>query len=399
MWTGFDYRGEPSPYEWPNISSQYGIIDTCGFPKDTFFYYQSWWTNKPVLHLFPHWNWPGMEGKEIAVWVHSNLDKVELFFNGQSLGAKDLKKDSHLAWVVKYASGTIEARGYKDGKVVMTDKRETTGSAAKLVMSADRHEVSADGEDVAMFAVEVQDSQGRVIPITDNEVAFGISGEGKLIGVGNGDPTDHGSDKGTSRKAFSGLCMAVVQSTKTAGNITVEAMSPGLAPASVTVTAKGVTLRPQVALWSREVPTGSGITGLWRTVPSAAGDTGIAALLRGAGSSVFTLRQDGSNLTGAVEGTGGGFFGGADVPIPITEGKVDGDHVSFKAGNNTYTGALKGEQIELQQTTGGGFPRATPAKEELGRPAVGPPPDGSDPSINASRFRPNPPIVLRRAQR
>lgn len=104
MWTGFDYRGEPSPYEWPNISSQYGIINTCGFPKDTFFYYQSWWTNKPVLHLFPHWNWPGMEGKEIAVWVYSNLDKVELLFNGQSLGAKDMKKDSHGAWVVKYAS-------------------------------------------------------------------------------------------------------------------------------------------------------------------------------------------------------------------------------------------------------------------------------------------------------
>jgi beta-galactosidase len=104
VWTGFDYRGEPSPYDWPNISSQYGIIDTCGFSKDTVFYYQSWWTNKPVLHLFPHWNWPGMEGKEIAVWVYSNLDKVELLFNGQSLGAKDMKKDSHGAWVVKYAS-------------------------------------------------------------------------------------------------------------------------------------------------------------------------------------------------------------------------------------------------------------------------------------------------------
>ena len=204
MWTGFDYRGEPSPNEWPNISSQYGIIDTCGFPKDTFFYYQSWWTDKPVLHLFPHWNWPGMEGKEIAVWVYSNLDKVELFFNGQSLGAKDMKKDSHLAWVVKYAPGAIEARGYKDGKVVMTAKRETTGSAAKLVMSADRAEVSADGEDVAMFAVEVQDAQGRVVPITDNEVTFRVSGEGRLIGVGNGDPTDHESDKGTSRKAFCG---------------------------------------------------------------------------------------------------------------------------------------------------------------------------------------------------
>ena len=160
VWTGFDYRGEPSPNEWPNISSQYGIIDTCGFPKDTFFYYQSWWTDKPVLHLFPHWNWPGMEGKEIAVWVYSNLDKVELFLNGQSLGAKEMKKDSHLAWNVKYAPGAIEARGYKGDKVVMTAKRETTGPAAKLVMTADRPQISADGEDVAMFAVEVQRCAG-----------------------------------------------------------------------------------------------------------------------------------------------------------------------------------------------------------------------------------------------
>jgi beta-galactosidase len=399
VWTGFDYRGEPSPYEWPNISSQYGIIDTCGFPKDTFFYYQSWWTAKPVLHLFPHWNWPGMEGKEIAVWVYSNLDKVELFFNGESLGAKDMKKDSHLAWVVKYAPGAIEARGYKDGKVVMTVKRETTGPASKLVMSADRQELSSDGEDVAMFAVEVQDAQGRVVPITDNEVTFSVSGQGKLIGTGNGDPTNHEADKGTSRRAFSGLCMAIVQSSKAAGNITVEATSQGLAPASVTITAKAATLRPQVAPWSREVPTGSGITGLWRPIPSIAGDTGSLALLRGAGSSAFTLRQDGNNLTGTVEGSGAGFFSGADVPVPISDGKIDGAQVSFKAGNNTYTGTVKGEQIELQQTTGGGFPRPTPPKEEPGRPAVGPPPDGSDPSINASRFRPNPPIVLRRAQR
>ncbi|HNY42797.1 MAG TPA: beta-galactosidase GalA, partial [Bryobacteraceae bacterium] len=127
VWTGFDYRGEPSPYQWPNISSQYGVIDTCGFPKDTFFYYQSWWTNKPVLHVFPHWNWPGLDGQEIAVWVHSNLDRAELFHNGQSLGAKDMLKDQHLAWIVKYAPGVIEARGYKDGKQVMTARRETTG--------------------------------------------------------------------------------------------------------------------------------------------------------------------------------------------------------------------------------------------------------------------------------
>jgi hypothetical protein len=139
VWTGFDYRGEPSPNGWPNISSQYGIIDTCGFPKDSFYYYQSWWTEKPVLHLFPALELAGLwRAKKIAVWVYSNLDKVELFLNGKSLGAKDVKKDSHVAWNVPYAPGAIERAAPKDGKLVMTTKRETTGAAAKLVMKADR---------------------------------------------------------------------------------------------------------------------------------------------------------------------------------------------------------------------------------------------------------------------
>ena len=399
VWTGFDYRGEPSPNEWPNISSQYGIIDTCGFPKDTFFYYKSWWTPQPVLHVFPHWNWPGMEGQEIAVWVYSNLDKVELFHNGKSLGAKDMKKDSHLAWNVKYAPGTIEARGFKQDKPVMSAKRETTGPAAKLVMNVDRREVSADGEDVAMFAVEVQDAQGRVVPVTDNAVTFRVSGNGKLIGVGNGDPTNHESDKGTSRKAFCGLCMGIVQSTKTAGDITVEATSPGLEPASVTVAAKGVTLRPQVAIWKRETPVGSGITGLWRPVPAAKEESGILALLTGAGSTIFSLQQDGSNLTGSVEGIGYSFIGGNDAPAPIAEGKVDGSNISFKAGNSTYSGTLKGDQIELQRSMNLGFHIPEPAKESADRPAIGPPPDGSDPSINASWRRSSGiPVVLHRVQ-
>jgi len=221
IWTGFDYRGEPSPNGWPNISSQYGVIDTCGFPKDSFFYYKSWWTSQPVLHLFPHWNWEGMEGKEIAVWVYSNLDSVELFLNGKSLGSKNVNKDSHVAWTVPYAPGAIEARGYKGGQVVMNAKRETTSAAAKLIMKADRQEVSADGEDVAMFTVEVQDAQNRVLPMTDNVVKFRVSGAGKLIGVGNGDPTDHESDRGAVRKAFCGYCMAIVKSEKGTGSITV----------------------------------------------------------------------------------------------------------------------------------------------------------------------------------
>ncbi len=402
VWTGFDYRGEPSPYEWPNISSQYGIIDTCGFPKDSFYYYQSWWTPQPVLHLFPHWNWPGMEGQEIAVWVYSNLDSAELFLNGQSLGKKQMPKDSHLAWIVKYAPGAIEARGYKDGRHVMTAKRETTGPAAKLVMKADREQALADGEDVRMFAVEVHDMQGRVVPVADNEVTFAVSGEGKLIGVGNGDPTSHEPDKGKSRRAFSGYCMALVQSTKTAGNITVKATSPGLEPSTAVVEAKSATLRPQVAVWERKVPEGAGITGLWRPVPSAQEGTGLLALIFGGGGGVFTFEQNGDALTGTVEAAGG-FFGGGDSPLPIEGGKVEGGNITFKAGNTTYSGSLKGEQIELQRKIEFGFPMpVTPAAAPGERPAIGPPPDGSDPSIPDLRRRlaPGPgPLLLHRVQR
>ena len=399
IWTGFDYRGEPSPYQWPNISSQYGIIDTCGFPKDSFFYFQAWWGSKPVLHLFPHWNWPGFEGREIAVWVHSNLERVELFLNGQSLGAKDMKKDSHLAWNVKYTPGAIEARGYKDGKPVMTATRETTGPAARLVLAADRKEISADAEDLAMFAVEVQDAQGRSIPIADNLVNFRVSGQGKVIGVGNGDPTSHESDQGSSRKAFSGLCMALVQSTKAAGDITVEASSPGLTPASVTISSKAVKLRPQVAVWEREVPAGEGITGLWRPAPvAAAAGPGGGAFGGGAGQ-VFTFRQSGNSLTGTVEG------GGGATPIAFEDGKVDGANISFSAASVAYTGTLKGGVIELQRTgaaLGGRGGRGAPAEPAGPRPAIGPPPDGSDPSRSAAGGR-GPqtpaPMVLQRAKR
>jgi beta-galactosidase len=381
VWTGFDYRGEPSPNGWPNISSQYGIIDTCGFPKDAFYYYQSWWTSMPVLHLFPHWDWPGMDGEEIAVWTYSNMDRVELFLNGRSLGAKDTKKDSHLAWLVKYAPGTIEARGYKDGKHVLRSTRETTSAPAKLMMKADRDRISANGEDVAFVAVEVQDAQGRVAPTAGNEVAFQVTGEGKLIGTGNGDPTNQEPDKGSSRRAFSGYCMAIVQSTKVAGNIAVEASSPGLAPAKVTIVADNVPLRPQVGVWVRQAPVGPGVAGLWRGRPEA--------------NMLFTLVQHDNTLTGSVEG------GGGRGSEPIEDGRVEGDALFFKAGNVTYLGTFAGDRIQLKRTNNssrrlgdGSSSSAEP------RPAVGPPPDGSDPSrgIGVRSFEPSP-ITLHRAQR
>ncbi|MCL5004957.1 MAG: DUF4982 domain-containing protein [Acidobacteria bacterium] len=247
VWTGFDYRGEPTPYGWPCISSQFGIMDTCGFPKDNFYYFKSWWGDKPVLHLFPHWNWPGKEGQEIDVWCYSNIEKVELLFNGKSLGAQTMQRDSHVDWKVKYTPGVIEARGYQGGQHVLTARRETTGAPAKIVLQPDRQRIAADGEDVSVIAVSVVDSNGCVVPVADNLITFQIAGNGKIIGVGNGDPSSHEADKASERRAFNGLCVAIVQSNKQAGEINIRATSPELEPATVTIQCEEVALRPAVA--------------------------------------------------------------------------------------------------------------------------------------------------------
>jgi beta-galactosidase len=194
IWTGFDYRGEPTPYGWPCINSHFGVMDTCGFPKDNFYYYQSWWTDKPVLHLLPHWNWPGKEGVEIEVRALSNCEEVELFLNGQSLGRKTMERNSHLAWMVKYAPGTLSAKGYNGGKAIAETKVETTGAPAAVQLRPDRATLNADGEDVSVFTVSATDAQGRVVPVAANSIHFELSGLGKILGVGNGDPSCHEPD-------------------------------------------------------------------------------------------------------------------------------------------------------------------------------------------------------------
>jgi beta-galactosidase len=247
VWTGFDYRGEPTPYQWPCISSHFGIMDTCGFPKDNYFYYQAWWGKAPVLHLFPHWNWLGKEGQEIEVWCHSNLERVELFLNGRSLGAQDVQRDVHLMWKVPYAAGKLEARGYKGGQVALTATQETTGAAARILLAADRPRVVADGEDVAVVEVRVVDATGRLVPLADDEITFRVSGSGRLIGVGNGDPSSHEQDKGAARRVFNGLCMAIVQAAKAAGEIQIEATAPGLASGLLSINCEAATPRAAVA--------------------------------------------------------------------------------------------------------------------------------------------------------
>jgi len=192
FWTGFDYRGEPTPYGWPSVTSYFGMMDVCGFPKDNVYYLKSWWGSKPVLHIMPHWNWSGMEGKEIDVWVHSNCDEVELFLNKKSLGKKKMEVNSHLEWKVTYTPGTLEAIGYKNEKKILTETKKTTGIAENIQLSLDKE--NSLNENVSVVTVEVTDKKGLHVPTANNEIAFSIKG-GKILGVGNGDPTSLESDK------------------------------------------------------------------------------------------------------------------------------------------------------------------------------------------------------------
>jgi len=235
-WTGFDYRGEPSPYAWPCISSHFGILDTCGFPKDIFYYYQAWWGSLAVLHLFPHWNWPGREGQEIDVWCYTNVASVELLLNGKSLGRKKVEENSHVEWKVPYVPGVLEAvpQGGKEG-LLLPIKVETTGAPMRLRVRPDRQKIAADGEDVSIVTVDVVDEKDRPVPTANNLIHFKLDGPGRLIGVGNGDPSCHEDDKPSSpyaakRSLFDGLAMVLVQSLKEAGEIKLLASSDKLDP-------------------------------------------------------------------------------------------------------------------------------------------------------------------------
>jgi len=250
VWTGFDYRGEPTPYRWPDINSHFGIMDMCGFPKNNFYYYQSWWSDKDVLHIFPHWDWQGKEGQPVSVWCFSNCDSVELFLNGKSLGTKKMAKDSHLEWTVAYEPGTLEAKGWRNGKTLET-RVETTGVPASIKLSPYRDSIEDDGEDAVPITVSVVDLNGREVPTANNMMHFRIDGPGKIIGVGNGDPASHEPDKCPDglwqRSLFNGKCMVIVQSERgKSGKIVLTATSGNLKEAAVTIQAKRSELPPIV---------------------------------------------------------------------------------------------------------------------------------------------------------
>ncbi|HUZ61664.1 MAG TPA: beta-galactosidase GalA [Hanamia sp.] len=243
VWTGFDYRGEPTPYKWPDISTQFGIMDVCGFPKNIYYYYQSWWTNKDVLHISADWNRKNKVGKPIDVWVNSNADNVELFLNGKSLGKKDMPRNSHLQWSVPYEPGKLEAIAYKHGRK-LESSIETTGEPAEIVITPYKTTMIADGRDATVINVSAVDKQGREVPDADNLVQFSVEGDASIIGVGNGDPSSHEPDKilngNWQRSLFNGKCQVILQSGKTPGIIKFKATSKGLWEGSTEI----ITIQP-----------------------------------------------------------------------------------------------------------------------------------------------------------
>lgn len=238
IWTGFDYLGEPTPYSWPSRSSYFGIIDLAGFPKDIYYMYQSEWTNKTVLHIFPHWNWE--PGKTIDVWAfYNHADEVELFLNGKSMGIKKKTGDDlHVMWRLKFEPGTLKAVSRKDGKIVLTREIHTASAPARVELIADRKNIKADGKDLSFITVKILDKDGNLVPNADNLVNFKITGPGFIARVDNGDEVSHAPFKASYRKAFNGLALAIVQAKEKAGNITFTATSDGLQGATVTLQTK-----------------------------------------------------------------------------------------------------------------------------------------------------------------
>ncbi len=207
-WTGFDYRGEPNPYGWPQVASQCGIFDLCGFPKDMAWYLKAEWTSEPVVHILPHWNWSGRDGSPVSVWVYSNCESVQLFLNGKNLGRKDRPEHGHLEWSVPYRPGVLSAKGFRNGKAVAETTVETTGPASAVRLLADTQAMKADGEDIIAVTVRIEDASKRCVPAAGHEIVFRLEGPGRIIGVGNGNPSSHDPERfveSVSQAAVTGL--------------------------------------------------------------------------------------------------------------------------------------------------------------------------------------------------
>ena len=231
IWTGFDYLGEPTPYNWPSRSSYFGIIDLAGFPKDIYYMYQSEWTKKDVLHIFPHWNWK--KGQIVDIWAYSNADEVELYLNDKSLGIKKKQGDDlHLMWRIPFTPGILKAISRTGGKDILVKEVRTSGNPARLILTPDRSKINADGNDLSFVTVDVADENGVIVPDSDNLIQFKVEGPGIVEAVDNGNPVSHESFKVPYRKAFHGKCLAVIRSGEKPGKVSITASSAGLPTAT-----------------------------------------------------------------------------------------------------------------------------------------------------------------------
>jgi beta-galactosidase len=244
VWTGFDYLGEPTPYPWPARSSYFGIVDLAGFPKDIYYMYQSEWTTKPVLHIFPHWNW--RSGQLVDIWAYyNNADEVELFLDGKSLGVrKKMGDDLHVMWRVPFQPGTLKIISRKharqndkvsQGKTVLVKQISTAGRPARIVLVADRKILKADGRDLCFVTAKVLDKDGNLVPNADNFIRYTIKGEGSIVGTDNGYQADTTALKAHQRRCWNGMALIIIRSTEKKGNITLSAMADGLERAFLTL--------------------------------------------------------------------------------------------------------------------------------------------------------------------
>jgi beta-galactosidase len=273
IWTGFDYLGEPTPYggkdnlthgnwntDWPARSSFFGAVDLAGFPKDRFYFYQSQWTNEPMVHILPHWNWENSGHDEIPVFCYTNAEEAELFVNGKSLGKKVKGEDKtripvdfygwgqsekyfdspyRLSWEVPFEAGEIEVVAYNDGKEVARKSIKTAGAPAQISLEADRSEITADGEDLSFITIDIEDENGVFHPLADNLVEFKVSGPATIAAVGNGNPSSTEPFRANYRKTFNGKCLLIIKSKKgEAGEIVIEATSEGLLSETITIQTK-----------------------------------------------------------------------------------------------------------------------------------------------------------------
>ena len=238
VWTGFDYLGEPTPYDYPAHTSYFGIIDLCGFPKDPYYMYQSQWTKDTVLHILPHWNWK--VGDTVDVMAYTNCDEVKLYLNGQPLGSRSFANTDkiHLSWWVPYTPGTLKAEGYKNGTLVKTDEVKTAGAPTQIQLIRDKTIIHSNGTDLCFVTVKVTDANGVMVPNADELIHFDVDGAGKIAGVDNGNAISLEPHKASERKAFNGMCLVVIQSNGKSGTIKLKATSDGLTSADLTILAQ-----------------------------------------------------------------------------------------------------------------------------------------------------------------